>query len=99
MQGNSMCSSQEEGYHEDYFPFLICKEPAMHQLLVDVALAGAQAFIHSQRPSRMSHNVLLRIDIALTWNGDQVAFPHLHCLIKQGCNRSPEVGFYFATMT
>ena len=76
-----MCSSQEEEYQEDYFPFLICKEPAMHQLLVDTALAGAQAFTHSQRPSRMSHNVLLRIDMALTWHGDQVAVPHLQCLV------------------
>ena len=53
----------------------------MHQLLVDVALGGAQAFIHSQQPSRMLHNVLLRIDIALTWRGDQVAFLHLQRLV------------------
>ena len=61
----------------------------MHQLLVDVALGGAQAFVHSQRPARMSYSVLLRIDIALTWHGDQVAFLHLQCLLDQRCNRSP----------
>ena len=96
IQGRSTCSSKEEGYEEDYFPYQVCKEPAMHQLLVDVALGGAQAFIHSQRPSRMSHNVLLRIDIALTWRGDQVASSHLHWLLDPNCNRSPcQVNFLF----
>ena len=71
-QGGSLWCSKEEGYKEEYFPYPICKEPTMHQLLVDVALGGAQAFNQSQRPARMSHNVLLRIDIALTWHGDQV---------------------------
>ena len=81
IQGRSLCSIKEEGYEVDYFPYQICKEPAMHELLVDVALGGAQAFIHSQQPSRMLHNVLLRIDMALTWHGDQVAFLHLQRLV------------------
>ena len=44
----------------------------MHQLLVDTALGGAQAFALSQRAARMSLNVLLRVDIALTWHGAKV---------------------------
>lgn len=44
----------------------------MHQLLVDTALGGAQALALSQRAARMSLNVLLRVDIALTWHGDKV---------------------------
>ena len=45
----------------------------MHQLLVDVALGGAEAFTQSSRPGRMSQNVLLRVDIALTQHGDTVS--------------------------
>lgn len=76
-QVDNQCSQRGGGYKEPYFPYLICKEPELHQLLVDVAVGGAQAFIHSQRPADMSHSVLLRIDIALTWHGDQVSFPHM----------------------
>ena len=65
-------STGEEEYKANYFPYPAWKEPAMHQLLVDVALGGAQAFLQSERPSRMSHNVLLRIDIALTQHGKMV---------------------------
>ena len=66
---------------------------------MDVALGGAQAFVHSQRPARMSHNVLLRIDIALTWHGDQVALLHLQGLVDQTCNTSPcNVSFCFDTI-
>ncbi len=54
----------------------------MHQLLVDVALAGAQAFIASERPARMSHNVLLRIDIALTQYGNLVSFCLYPCCVQ-----------------
>ncbi len=45
----------------------------MHQMLVDVAVGGAQAFLQSERPSSMSHHVLLRIDIALTQQGNVVS--------------------------
>ncbi len=45
----------------------------MHQMLVDVALGGAQAFLQSGRPSSMSERVLLRIDIALTQHGNVVS--------------------------
>ena len=47
----------------------------MHQMLVDVALGGAQAFLQSGRPSSMSERVLLRIDIALTQHGNVVRPP------------------------
>ncbi len=42
-------------------------------MLVDIALGGAQAFLQSERPSSMSHHVLLRIDIALTQHGNVVS--------------------------
>ncbi len=45
----------------------------MHQMLVDIALGGAQAFLQSRRPSSMSERVLLRIDIALTQHGNVVS--------------------------
>lgn len=48
----------------------------MHQLLVDTALGAAQAFALSQRPVRMSLNVFLRVDMALTWHGDEVSCFH-----------------------
>ncbi|KAL3131914.1 hypothetical protein ABBQ38_007617 [Trebouxia sp. C0009 RCD-2024] len=68
------CASKDEGYKEAYFPYPICKEPAMHQLLVDTALGAAQAprAALSRRAARMSLNVLLRVDIALSWHGDRV---------------------------
>ena len=71
---NQYNSTTEEEYRESYFPYPIWKEPAMHQLLVDVALGGAKAFVLSHRPARMSHNVLLRIDIALTQHAGMVGF-------------------------
>ena len=63
---NQYNSTGEKEYTDKYFPYLVWKEPAMHQMLVDVALGGAQAFLQSRRPSSMSERVLLRIDIALT---------------------------------
>ena len=74
-------STNIQEYREEYFPYPIWRAPDMHQLLVDVALCGAQAFNQSQRPSRMSYNVLLRIDIALTQHGDTVS----PCFLTQGC--------------
>ena len=65
----------EEFWELEFFPYPVWREPAMHQMLIDVALGGAQAFIQSQRPGRMSQNVLLRIDLALTQHGHQVG-PH-----------------------
>ncbi|DBA95115.1 TPA: hypothetical protein ACH3X1_002625 [Trebouxia sp. C0004] len=62
----------EEEYRDQYFPYPAWKEPAMHRMLVDVALEGAQAFLQSERPSSMSQHVLLRIDIALTQLGNMV---------------------------
>ena len=78
---NKYNSTKEEEYRESYFPYPVWKEPAMHQVLVDVALGGAQAFILSQRPARMSHNVLLRIDIALTQHDGMVGLCSWKCSI------------------
>ncbi|KAL0049946.1 hypothetical protein WJX82_001365 [Trebouxia sp. C0006] len=69
---NQYNSTGEKEYTDKYFPYLVWKEPAMHQMLVDVALGGAQAFLQSRRPSSMSERVLLRIDIALTQHGNVV---------------------------
>ncbi len=70
---NQYNSTGEEEYRDIYFPYPAWKEPAMHQMLVNVALGGAQAFTHSKRPSSMSEHVLLRIDIALTQHGNVVS--------------------------
>ncbi|DBA69416.1 TPA: hypothetical protein ACH3X2_012829 [Trebouxia sp. C0005] len=69
---NQYNSTGEEEYRDQYFPYPAWKEPAMHQMLVDVALGGAQAFAQSGRPSSMSEHVLLRIDVALTQHGNVV---------------------------
>ena len=73
----------DEFWELQFFPYPVWREPAMHQMLIDVALGGAQAFIQSGRPGRMSQNVLLRIDLALTQHGNQVRRHFTHELTSQ----------------
>lgn len=61
-----------EEFAAPHFPFIVYKDPKMHKMLLDVALGGAQAFRQAKLADRMSQHVLLRIDVALTRQGNEV---------------------------
>lgn len=65
--------SQAQIYYEkDHFPHPIWQDEEMHDLLVKSAMAAAAAISSSGRPIRTGQHVMLRIDLILTGQGDQV---------------------------
>ena len=69
--------SQDDIIFQDHYPYPIWRDEEMHALLVNAALAAAEAIATSGRPSRTAQHVLLRVDIVLTSHGQQVS--HVSC--------------------
>lgn len=65
-------SSHVDEYQVSYFPYPIWRDAGMHDLIVRVALSAANAVAQSGRCMRMGQHVMLRVDIALTRQGDMV---------------------------
>ena len=66
-------STHVDEYQLSYFPFPIWRDESMHDLLVRVALSAADAVAQSGRSMRMGQHVMLRVDIALTRQGNMVS--------------------------
>lgn len=66
-------SSHVDEYSVSYFPYPIWRDPGMHDLIVRVALSAADAVAQSGRSMRMGQHVMLRVDIALTRQGNLVS--------------------------
>lgn len=67
-------SSHVDEYQVSYFPYPIWRDESMHDLIVRVALDAATAVAQSSRSMRMGQHVMLRVDIALTRQGNMVSF-------------------------
>lgn len=65
-------SSHVDEYQVSYFPYPIWRDETMHDLIVRVALSAADAVAMSGRSMRMGQHVMLRVDIALTRQGNMV---------------------------
>ena len=65
-------SSHVDQYQVSYFPYPIWRDEGMHDLIVRVAKSAADAVAQSGRPIRMAQHVMIRVDIALTAQGDLV---------------------------
>ena len=66
-------SSHVDEYQVSYFPYPIWRDENMHDLIVRVALSAADAVAQSGRSMRMGQHVMLRVDIALTRQGNMVS--------------------------
>lgn len=73
-------SSHVDEYQVSYFPYPIWRDESMHDLIVRVALSAADAVAQSGRSMRMGQHVMLRVDIALTRQGNMVSKPFLYCI-------------------
>ena len=67
-------SSHVDEYQVSYFPYPIWRDERMHDLIVRVALDAADAVAQSGRSMRMGQHVMLRVDIALTRQGNMVRY-------------------------
>ena len=72
-------SSHVDQFQVSYFPYPIWRDESMHDLIVRVAKSAAQAVTSSDWPIRMAEHVMLRVDIALTRQGNVVR-PSEFCL-------------------
>ncbi len=66
-------STRVDQFQVDYFPYPIWRDESMHRLVVGVALGAAEAIAQSGRYMRMGRHVMLRVDIALTRQGNLVS--------------------------
>ena len=65
-------SSHVDEFQVSYFPYPIWRDEGMHNLIVRVAKSASSAVTSSVWPIRMAEHVMLRVDIALTRQGDVV---------------------------
>ena len=70
-------STHVDQYQVSYFPYPIWRDESMHDLIVRVALSAADAVAESGRSMRMGQHVTVRVDIALTRQGDLVSIAAL----------------------
>ena len=82
LAGIDFNSSHVDQFQVSYFPFPIWREESMHKMLVQVAKSAGKAVTSSDWPIRMAEHVMLRVDIALTRQGDVVR-PSRFCIV--GC--------------
>ena len=75
-------STYVDQYQVSYFPYPIWRDAAMHDLIVRVALSAADAVATAGRSMRMGQHVMIRVDIALTSQGDRVSICASHvCMV------------------
>lgn len=60
-------------YTANHFPYPVWQDEEMHSLLVNAALAAADAIATSGRPIRTGQHVMLRMDIILTSYAQKVS--------------------------
>ena len=79
-------STHVEQYQVSYFPYPIWRDEGMHDLIVQVAKSAADAVAQSGRSIRMGAHVMIRVDIALTRQGDLVrTLKALYPVMSQYC--------------